>query len=683
MELIITEKPSVARAIAEVVGATERQNGYLQGKGFLVSWCVGHLVELALPEVYDARYARWRYTDLPIIPEKWQYTVTDETQKQFDILKALMNDPRVTGIICATDAGREGELIFRLVYQTAQCRKSVRRLWISSMEESAIREGFRAMKPMSAYDNLYQAALCRAQADWLIGMNATRLYSLLYGPTLHIGRVMSPTLAMLSQREKAIAEFRPETYYKVALDTGREICAVSERFDDLNEARRLMDTCNHSPAVVKAVEHTQRNENPPALYDLTSLQRDANKLYGFTAQQTLDYAQGLYEKKLLTYPRTDSRYLTHDMEAGLPELASRVCGALPFADGLEPAIHVETVINDAKVTDHHALIPTTTMPGQEAAVKALTTGEHDLLFLVCARLLCALDDPCVYEETVLHIECAGHDFTTKGKRVVQMGWKRIWCAFRGSIGAGADEKDEDNPLTIPEEMTEGFEFPFPKAAIREGKTTPPAHHTEGTILHAMESAGKEDMPEDAEHKGIGTPATRAAILEKLIETRLVERVGEKRKKVLIPTAKGKALTSILPDKLSSAQLTAEWEHRLGCIEQGRETPEDFMRDIRRFVQEMTRDTQRAKKCRAAFPTAAGGAGRLPQVRCGDHRACERVYVREPHLQLCAVEDRRHSEGRGKAADLRRCEGTAGEGLRPQGRPALRQDTYEIRCHAAS
>ena len=315
-----------------------------------------------------------------------------------------MNDPCVTGIICATDAGREGELIFRLVYQTAQCRKSVRRLWISSMEESAIREGFRAMKPMSAYDNLYQAALCRAQADWLIGMNATRLYSLLYGPTLHIGRVMSPTLAMLSQREKAIAEFRPETYYKVALDTGREICAVSERFDDLNEARRLMDVCNHSPAVVKAVEHTQRKENPPALYDLTSLQRDANKLYGFTAQQTLDYAQGLYEKKLLTYPRTDSRYLTHDMEAGLPELASRVCGALPFADGLEPAIHVETVINDAKVTDHHALIPTTTMPGQEATVKALTTGEHDLLFLVCARLLCALDDPCVYEETVLHID---------------------------------------------------------------------------------------------------------------------------------------------------------------------------------------------------------------------------------------------------------------------------------------
>ena len=492
MELIITEKPSVARAIAEVVGATERQNGYLQGKGFLVSWCVGHLVELALPEVYDARYACWRYTDLPIIPEKWQYTVTDETQKQFDILKALMNDPRVTGIICATDAGREGELIFRLVYQTAQCRKSVRRLWISSMEESAIREGFRAMKPMSAYDNLYQAALCRAQADWLIGMNATRLYSLLYGPTLHIGRVMSPTLAMLSQREKAIAEFRPETYYKVALDTGREICAVSERFDDLNEARRLMDVCNHSPAVVRTVEHTQRKENPPALYDLTSLQRDANKLYGFTAQQTLDYAQGLYEKKLLTYPRTDSRYLTHDMEAGLPELASRVCGALPFADGLEPAIHVETVINDAKVTDHHALIPTATMPGQEAAVKALTTGEHDLLFLVCARLLCALDDPCVYEETILHIECAGHDFTAKGKRVVQMGWKRIWYAFRGSIGAGSDEKDEDNPLTIPEEMTEGFEFPFPKAAIREGKTTPPAHHTDVIFCERKEWIGIEE-----------------------------------------------------------------------------------------------------------------------------------------------------------------------------------------------
>lgn len=614
MELIITEKPSVARAIAEVVGATERQNGYLQGKGFLVSWCVGHLVELALPEVYDAKYARWRYTDLPIIPEKWQYTVIAETKKQFDILKALMNDPRVTGVICATDAGREGELIFRLVYQMAQCRKSVRRLWISSMEESAIREGFRAMKPMSAYDNLYQAALCRAQADWLIGMNATRLYSLLYGPTLHIGRVMSPTLAMLSQREKDIAEFRPETFYKVVLDTGRDVSAESERFADLNEARRLMDACNHSNAVVKSMEHTQRNENPPALYDLTSLQRDANKLYGFTAQQTLDYAQGLYEKKLLTYPRTDSRYLTHDMEAGLPEQASRVCGVLPFADGLEPAIHVEAVINDAKVTDHHALIPTATMPGQEATIRALTTGEHDLLFLVCARLLCALDDPCVYEETVLHIECAGHDFTAKGKRIVQMGWRRIWCAFRGSIGAGADEKDADNPLMVPEEMTEGFEFPFPKAAIREGQTTPPAHHTEGTILHAMESAGKEDMPEDAEHKGIGTPATRAAILEKLIETKLVERVGEKRKKVLIPTAKGKALTSILPDKLSSAQLTAEWEHRLGRIEQGQEKSEDFMRDIRQFVQEMTRDTQRAENAEQLFPPLREALGACP--KCG-------------------------------------------------------------------
>ena len=614
MELIITEKPSVARAIAAVLGAAEHRDGYLQGKGFWVSWCVGHLVELALPEAYDARYARWRYKDLPILPETWQYTVSAGTQKQFAVLASLMNDEHVTGIICATDAGREGELIFRLVYQCAKCRKPVRRLWISSMEESAIREGFRNLKPMAAYDNLYQAALCRAQADWLIGMNATRLYSLLYGPTLHVGRVMSPTLSMLAQREEAISAFRPETFYKVALDTGCGVVAESERFADLNEARRLMDACNHSPAVVKSIERRQKRENPPALYDLTSLQRDANRLYGFTAQQTLEYAQGLYEKRLLTYPRSDSRFLPHELEPELAELAARVCGALPFANGLELAMHTQQVIRDSEVTDHHALIPTSTMPGQDGAVRALTTGERDLLFLVCTRLLCALDDACIEEETVMHIECAGHDFTAKGKRMVQMGFKRFGSAFRGSLGNRLVEEREEHPLPLPEGIGEGYECPFPKASISEGQTTPPAHHTEGTLLHAMETAGKEDIPEDAEHKGIGTPATRASILEKLIETRLIERVGDRRRKVLLPTAKGKALAAVLPETLCSALLTAQWEQRLKDIEQGREKPEQFMRDIRQFVSELTRSTKRVEQAERLFPPLREKIGTCP--KCG-------------------------------------------------------------------
>lgn len=618
MELIITEKASVARTIASVLNVTERADGYLCGRDMLISWCIGHLVELALPEAYDPKYVRWRYKDLPILPVQWLYNVSGATKKQFNILKSLMNDDRVTGIICATDAGREGELIFRLVYEKAGCQKPVRRLWISSMEESAIRDGLRSMKPMSDYDNLYRAALCRSQADWLIGMNATRLYSLLYGPTLHVGRVMTPTLAMLSAREAAISDFKPESFYtvKLELDTGRGVVAQSERYADLNDARRLADSCNHSPATVTCIEHKQRNKNAPTLYDLTALQCDANKLLGYTAQQTLDYAQGLYEKRLLTYPRSDSRYLTHDMEPGLRELAARVCGALPFADGLEPAVHPEQVIDDSQVTDHHALIPTVTMPGQTSAINALTTGERDLLHLVCTRMLCALDDPFLYDETILHIECAGHDFTLKSRKVLQMGWQRIWHAFRGSLGGRLADEDASSESSIPEEMTEGFEFPFPRAEVAEGKTTPPAHHTEASILHAMETAGTKDMPEDAEHKGIGTPATRATVLEKLIDTKLIERVGDrrKRKRILLPTEKDKALIAVLPEKLCSAQLTAEWEQRLKRIEQGLEQPEDFMRDIRQLVIDLTRDTRRAEDADQLFPPLRERIGSCP--KCG-------------------------------------------------------------------
>ena len=600
MELIIAEKPSVGRTIAAVLGANEAADGYLQGRGMIVTWCVGHLVELAMPEDYRKEYAHWRYQDLPIIPEKWKYNISRESAKQFGIVSSLMKDDRVDGIICATDAGREGELIFRLVYQAAGCRKPVRRLWISSMEESAIREGFHNMKSMSAYDNLYQAALCRAQADWLIGMNATRLYSLLYGTTLHIGRVMTPTLAMLTERENSIDNFHPESFYVVKLDLGNGCQARSERIHDLSRARALMDACNRSNAVVKRVERRRKTENPPLLYDLTSLQRDANHVFGFTAQQTLDYAQSLYEKRLLTYPRTDSRYLTHNAEPGLRELASRVNGTLPFTSGSEITADAGRVINDQKVTDHHAIIPTETMPSQNVS---LPDSVADLLNLVCVRLLCALGQPCVREETTVTVECAGSEFQMKTRKMLEPGWQRIWQAFRESIGNRVpreNEPDEDvREMDLPS-WREGDEVPFPRAELTEGKTTPPAHHTEDTILHAMETAGVEDMPEDAEHKGIGTPATRASILEKLLETKLVERTGDRRKRVLIPTAKGKALASVLPARLCSAQLTADWEQRLKRIENGEEKAEDFMRDIRAYVQELIQDTTRAENADELF-----------------------------------------------------------------------------------
>ncbi len=614
MELIITEKPSVGRAIAAVVSAKERKDGYMEGNGMLVSWCIGHLVELALPETYNPKYLRWRYKDLPILPEAWQYTVSEETKKQFDVLCTLMNSPEVDGIICATDAGREGELIFRLVYEKSGCKKHVRRLWISSMEESAILNGLDNMKPMEDYDNLYKAALCRAQADWLIGMNATRLYSLLYGPTLHVGRVMTPTLAMLVQRENEIRAFKSTPFYTVKLETPI-LTAKSERMDDWNTAKEIADNCNRDYfAIVQRIEQKQRTENPPLLYDLTALQRDANKLCGFTAQQTLDYAQSLYEKKLLTYPRTDSRYLTQDMQDGLSDLASRVGKMLPFASALELHMHPEKVINDSKVSDHHAIIPTAAMPEQEQTIRTLTSGERDLLYLVCTRFLCALDDSHEYDETTVTLVCGGHSFTAKGKQITDMGWQRLWYAFRGSLGSRLADEDAKQEASIPKDIAEGMEIPCPKATVEVGKTTPPAHHTEGSILRAMETAGVEELPEDAERKGIGTPATRAAILEKLIETRLLERVGDKRRKLLVPTQKGRALASVLPEKLLSPLLTAEWEQRLKQIEKGQERPEDFMNDIQTFVKELVRDAHRSENAEQLFPPLRQKIGVCP--KCG-------------------------------------------------------------------
>ena len=601
MMLIVAEKPSVGRAIAEVLGARESHEGYLEGHGVIVTWCVGHLVELALPEDYNPDYAHWKYKDLPIIPDQWKYNISKDSAKQFEIVCSLMNEERVTEIICATDAGREGELIFRLVYLKTGCRKPVRRLWISSLETSAIRQGMSNLKSITAYDNLFAAALCRAQADWLIGMNATRLFSLLYGPTLHIGRVMTPTLAMLAERENAIEHFVPETFYTVKLNLGPGMIAHSERIHELSAAQRLMTACNATDAIVKRIERKQKRESPPPLYDLTTLQRDANRFFGFSAQQTLDYAQSLYEKKLLTYPRTDSRYLSNDMLPKISGLASRVQAVMPFANGLKLAGRIEQVVNDQKVTDHHAIIPTEFMPGQISAVNGLSAEVRDILGLVCVRLLCAIDDPLVYDETTVVVECAGTEFSMKGRKILQMGWKRIWEAFRGSNAGRIHNEKQDAEAPIPDDITEGSMFALPRAELSEGKTTPPARYTEDTILHAMETAGATDMPEDAEHRGIGTPATRAAIIEKLIETKLIERSGDRHRYKLVPTSKGKALASVLPDKLLSPQLTAEWEQRLKRIEKGVEQPIDFMRDIREYVKTLSQETTRADNAESLFP----------------------------------------------------------------------------------
>ncbi len=585
MKLIITEKKSVAEAIASVLGITEKKQGYLQGADYLISWCMGHLVSLAPAQQYNNRFAKWRREDLPIFPDPWQYAVSEAKSeaksKQFGTIRMLMHDPRVDTIICATDAGREGELIFRLVYQQCSCKKPVERLWISSLEENAIRAGLMNLHDSHEYDNLYQAALCRAQADWLVGINATRLYSLLYGQTLHVGRVMSPTLAMIVAREAAIADFQTEPYYAVQINCG--FPAQTERMQDKAEAQRIQQKCNLRTAVVKKIDKKQRVEKPPQLYDLTTLQRDANRLFGYTAQQTLDYAQALYEKKLLTYPRTDSRYITSDMEQPLPQLVSSVAAAFPFTAGLSLHVNPTSVIDDGKVSDHHAMIPTQSMP--QSNLLMLPAGEMDILQLVSVRLLCAVGAPHIFEETVVTLECEGVAFTGRGKAVVQMGWRIPEATYHGSMGGRIQKERDKRECSLPD-LKEGQQLSPVMASLQEGQTTPPASFTEGTLLAAMESAGAADMPEDTERKGLGTPATRAGIIEKLVKVGLVERKGSSKAKRLVPTAKGQALVKVLPEQLRSPAMTAEWEQRLKQIERGEASAQDFMRGMAEYIHDL-------------------------------------------------------------------------------------------------
>ena len=608
-KLIIAEKPSVAKSIASALGASSRADGFYEGNGLLVSWCVGHLVSPMDAGGYDERFKKWRYDDLPILPEPFRYVLAPGKEDAFENLRALMDRPDVDTIVNACDAGREGELIFRLVYEMTGCRKPILRLWISSMEDSAIREGFSDLRPGADYEALYQSALCRQKADWLVGINATRLFSVLYHRTLNVGRVVSPTLALIVQREAEIDAFKPEPFYTVALELPG-FDAGSERMKRKADAETLSQSCANQTTVVTKLERKDKSEKPPALYDLTTLQRDANRILGFTAQQTLDYLQSLYEKKLCTYPRTDSRYLTSDMADGLPVLVSNVAAAMSKVSGITIHVNAAQVINDKKVSDHHAVIPTANF--KETALTGLPAGERAVLELVALRLLCAVAQSYEYTETAVTLECAGHSFSAKGRMVVNPGWRALMEAHYS--GKGENESSDAAKALPPAD--EGQTFTVHSASVKEGKTTPPKHYTEDTLLSAMEVAGAKEMPKDAERKGLGTPATRAAILEKLVATGFVERKKSKKMVSLIPTHAGISLITVLPEQLQSPLMTAEWEHRLKEIERGEESPETFMQGIRDMVCELVKTYKTVLGADVLFPSGRTVVGKCP--RCGSN-----------------------------------------------------------------
>ena len=640
--LIIAEKPSVALAIAAVVGADKRKNGYLEGNGYLVSWCVGHLVSLAQPENYDLRLARWRRADLPILPDPWQYVPNEKTKKQLDLLCSLMNRPDIETIVCATDAGREGELIFRLVYDCCRCSKPVKRLWISSLEESAIREGMAHLKDAAEYDLLYVAALCRAKAVWLMGINLTRLYTLLYGPTLSIGRVMTPTLAMVVEREKAVVDFTPKPFYSVHLLCPCE--AVSERFEDEQKAQALADACNGQIAEIIRVEKKTRSDHPPKLYDLTTLQREANQLFGYTAQQTLDCAQSLYEKKLATYPRTDSRFLTHDMASVLPNLVQAVAALLPFEQGLSLPVHAEQVIDDAGVSDHHAIIPTQSVTAERLDI--LTNEELNIFSMLAVRLLCAVGEPHVTEERTLTLSCAGHIFTAAGKTDTALGWRIPASTFYGSIG---HPREPDERAGVDPALYEHQRFFGVRAVVKKGLTTPPKRYTEATLLAAMESAGADSFPDEAERKGIGTPATRAGIIEKLVKGGFIERRGEKVKQ-LLPTDKGRNLIAVLPETLRSPLLTAQWENQLCQVEHGNLASDDFLSSIETMIRDQVDHAQADPQALTLFPTGRRKVAKCPCCGYPVSEAEKGYFCENRECSFGLFKDNKFFAARGKRLD---------------------------------
>lgn len=591
--LVIAEKPSVGMSIAAVLGVKDRKDGYMEGRDYIVSWGFGHLCELANADSYDEKYAKWSYNDLPIVPANWKYKIPRDKYSQFATLKHLMNRPDVSDVINACDAGREGELIFRNIYQMTGCKKPIYRLWISSMEDNAIAQGFRELKDGKEYDNLFAAARCREWADWLVGINATRLFSVLYHRTLNVGRVVSPTLALLVQREADIDAFKPEAFYTAELDFG-SFTAVSEKFKKKADAEAVANASK--TAVVKSVESKEKSEKAPALYDLTTIQRDANRLLGYTAQQTLDYVQSLYEKKLCTYPRTDSRYLTDDMADNVKAVV--ICSA-GICGGAEPAsVKASQVCNSKKVSDHHAIIPT--MVAGETDLKTLPAGEREILSMIAKQVLRAVSEAYRFRETIAEIICGSTAFTAKGKTITNVGWKAY------------NEKEQTDKV-LPE-LHNGDELTVASSEIKEGTTKPPAHFTEDSLLSAMEVAGAKEMPEDAEHKGLGTPATRAGIIEKLIATGFVERKKAKKSVNLTPANTGVSLITVLPEQLQSPLLTAEWEHKLKMVERGELDADTFMAEISLMVSDLVKTYSVIKGAEVLFPSGREVIGKCP--RCG-------------------------------------------------------------------
>ena len=625
---MVAEKPSVAQAIGKVLGATSRKDGYWEGEDYLVSWCVGHLVGLADASVYDQRYSKWRYDDLPIIPEEWLYEVPKDKMQQFKVLSALMKDKRVTELVCATDAGREGELIFRLVYQKAGCRKPFKRLWISSLEDSAIRDGFQHLRDSSEFDRLYEAALSRSKADWIVGINGTRLFSTLYHKKLVVGRVQTPTLAMLVERDGKITTFRKEKYFNVHIQKD-SLKASLEKLKTEEEAKRIAEACDKKQASVSSLKKERKTVNPPKLYDLTTLQREANRNFSFTAQQTLDLVQSLYEKKLLTYPRTDSQFITDDMEGTVRQVISILCRKLPLFDGVAYTPDIDRISNNAKVTDHHAILPTVQV--EKLDIAELPESEQKILRLVATRLICATGEKHIYDETTMTVSCEGSLFTAKGKTVVQNGWKGIELRFKATLKS----KEKEEPETVLPEVTEGDILQNVVSSVSEHFTSPPKAFTEDTLLSAMESAGNEAFDDETEKKGLGTPATRAGIIEKLVKGGFAERKG----KSLIPTKDGLNLVCVLPEQITSPAMTAEWENTLMQIERGNADADAFLSGIAAMTSELVKAYPFLSDAEASrFDTARETVGKCP--RCGSpvYVGKGNFYCSNRECSFCLWED---------------------------------------------
>ena len=625
---MVAEKPSVAQAIGKVLGATSRKDGYWEGEDYLVSWCVGHLVGLADASVYDQRYSKWRYDDLPIIPEEWLYEVPKDKMQQFKVLSALMKDKRVTELVCATDAGREGELIFRLVYQKAGCRKPFKRLWISSLEDSAIRDGFQHLRDSSEFDRLYEAALSRSKADWIVGINGTRLFSTLYHKKLVVGRVQTPTLAMLVERDGKITTFRKEKYFNVHIQKD-SLKASLEKLKTEEEAKRIAEACDKKQASVSSLKKERKTVNPPKLYDLTTLQREANRYFSFTAQQTLDLVQSLYEKKLLTYPRTDSQFITDDMEGTVRQVISILCRKLPLFDGVAYTPDIDRISNNAKVTDHHAILPTVQV--EKLDIAELPESEQKILRLVATRLICATGEKHIYDETTMTVSCEGSLFTAKGKTVVQDGWKGIELRFKATLKS----KEKEEPETVLPEVTEGDILQNVVSSVSEHFTSPPKAFTEDTLLSAMESAGNEAFDDETEKKGLGTPATRAGIIEKLVKGGFAERKG----KSLIPTKDGLNLVCVLPEQITSPAMTAEWENTLMQIERGNADADAFLSGIAAMTSELVKAYPFLSDAEASrFDTARETVGKCP--RCGSpvYVGKGNFYCSNRECSFCLWED---------------------------------------------